>query len=314
MPLIEDGDSGLYFPGGMLEAEDGLYSAGVETGLTPTYLTWRGLLIAPQSDPNTPFHLSDITGWNTTPSINFDTVTLRGGIGAARTPGRADPRIVTVTGWCYDPDLRNRLLAILTGYAVPSVGTSDTDPLVVTHGGVTLTADAQLIKADATAEIGWGGGRFGFTLQWRCPDPLRYGQQVLYSVGITGSTSGITWPATTPWVFPAAPLSGQLVVSNPGNTLAPAVFSLNGPLSGIGLDVAGRRVTYPFDLAAGDALVIDTAQAATFFNGAYRAPAAGSALAADLRIPQGTSTVQALGAPGPGGTPWMTAAFRPAYW
>jgi len=316
MPLIEDGTSGLYFTGGLLEAEDGLYSGAVESGLTPTYLTWRGLLIADRSDTNTPFHLSDITGWEVTPQVSFDDVKIAGGRGMAVTPGGMGPRIVTATGYCFDQNLRNQLLAILRGYGAPSVGSLDTDALTVTHGGLTLAADAQLMKADASPEPGWGMGRFGFTVQWRCADPMRYGEPTSTTVPVAVPTLGITFGVSGSWVFPADPVGGIAVIANPGIASSDVVFTLSGPISrpGVAVVETGAFVTFDFDIAVGDSLTVDTAQGLCALNGVYRSPSVLSSLLDELRLPpNATSTVQALGSPQPG-SPTLSVAVRPAYW
>ena len=316
MPLIEDGTSGLYFAGGLLEAEDGLYSGAVESGLTPTYLTWGGLLLAGASDTNTPFHLSDITGWEVTPQVNFDDVKIAGGRGVAVTPGDMGPRVVTATGYCFDQGLRNQLLAILRGYGTPSVGSLDTDALTVTHGGLTLSADAQLVKADASPEPGWGLGRFGFTVQWRCADPMRYGQSFSTVVPVKVPTLGITFSVTGDWVFPDDPVGGFALVANPGIADSDAVFTLQGPILGPGVAVieTGKVVRFDFDLGVGDSVTVDTAQGLCALNGVYRSPSVLSDLLDEMRLPPNTtSTVQALGSP-LAGSPSLSVFVRPAYW
>lgn len=317
MPLIEvPGMPGFYYTGGMVEAEDGLYSDIVTEGLTPTWLTWNDLLIAPRSDGNTPFCLSDITGWDVTPQIGFDDVPIAGGRGVAVTPGSMGPRIVTVTGWCYDPALRNQLVAMLKGYTTPRIGSLVTAPLEVTHAGITLTADAQIVKCDATPEVGWGAGRFGFVVQWRCADPVLYGLMQSASVEIRVQTLGITFPVTGDWVFPADPVGGSLIVRNPGYVDSDAVYTLTGPLTGPGVALieAGKRVNFDFDLGTGDTLVIDTAEGVCTLNGEYRSPSVMSALLDEMRLPEvSTSTVQALGTP-LAGSPSMSVDFRPAFW
>jgi hypothetical protein len=317
MPLIEAGDTGLYYTGGMLEVEDGLYSDAVEDGLTPTWLIWRGLMIASYTDPNTPFHLKTITGWDVTPQISFDDVPTAGGRGVAVTPGSMGPRIITVTGWCHDQAIRNRLLAILQGYTSPRIGSLVTEPLTVTHGGLTLSADAQLVKSDPTPEVGWGLGRFGFSLQWRCPDPMRYGDQSATTVPITVPTLGITFGVTGDWVFPVDPVGGPAIVYNGGTADADAVYTLIGPMLGPGVAVleTGHRVLFDFNLGEGDVLSVDTAAGLCTLNGEYRSPIATSSLLDEMRLPAHTvSTVQPLGTPQVGGSPSLSVSYRPAYW
>ena len=314
MPLIEDGGNpGLYFTGGLLEAEAGLYST--EGGVTPTYVVWRGLLIAGISDGNTPFYLREITGWDSLPNITFGSVPVAGGLGSIVTPGQADPRVVTVTGWCWDPVSRNELLAILRGNSAPSVGDVVTESLTVTHGGLTLSADAQLMKADATAEVGWALGRFPFVLQWRCPDPLRYGAPVVVSSPINTAVSGLAFPWTFPVTFPSNPIGGSVSVVNGGNARAPVVVTLTGPLDGPGVVCveSSVRVEFPLTLGASDVLTVDSGSGVALLNGEYRAPSVLSSLVGDLSLRPGRQTLQALGVPS-SGSPGISVSFRPAFW
>src|SRR6478752_5635463 len=160
--------------------------------LTATSVTWNGLSIAGPSAGGQ-YQLRDIVGWDTTPNVSFASVAIAGGRGAAVTPGQMDPRTVTVTGWCFNAAARDSLLATFWSNAAPSVGDLTTDSLTVTHAGLTLSADAQLQKADASPEPGWAAGRFGFTLQWRCPDPMRYAPASTSVVAVKVPTLGITF-------------------------------------------------------------------------------------------------------------------------
>jgi len=278
-------------------------------------ITWQGLTLASKADGASSYHASDITGWEVTPQISFADVAI-GGRGVAVTPGSMGPRVVTVTGWCYDSSRRDLLLASLWSNASPSVGVLETDALVVTHGGLTLQADAQLMKADATPEAGWAGGRFGFTLQWRCPDPMRYGAWTSVTAGIEAPVAGLVYPVTYPVTYPAQTPSGQLSVFNPGNAQAPALITLSGPLGnspGVSCVTSGAQVRFGFALAAGDVLVVDTAQGAAFLNGEFRSPLTASSLFDELRVPVGASTFQSLGDPTGSGAS-VSVAFRPAFW
>lgn len=280
--------------------------------LTATSVLWGDITINGPSQAGS-FNLRDIKGWVETPGPSFEDASNYG-VGSKVTPISYGRRTVTVTGWCQSAGLRDSLLRTLWASLAPKSKSTATELLSVTHGGDTLTADAQLTRVAALPEQGWGVGYFSFAVEWTCADPLRYGPWQSFTSDITGTSSGVTPPVTPPVVLAAAAPSGQFVLNNPGNADAPAVYTLNGPIVGPGVDVGGHRVTYGFDLAAGDALVLDTARGAAFLNAAYRAPASGSALLSELVLPSGYTTVQAIGDVGSGGTPWVTAVFRPAYW
>lgn len=281
--------------------------------LTMTSVSWGALTIAGPST-GAAYMLRDLAGWEATPNITFESLRASTGYGSTPTPGSSDPRVVSVSGWCYSTS-RDALLASLWSACIPAVGSSGTAPLTVAHAGLTLSADAQLIKVDASPEPGWTNGRFNFILQWRCPDPLRYGQQLLVSAPITPAPGGVSYPLSYPVVYPAGSPSGALVLTNAGNAPAPVVFSVQGPVTGPGLVnvTTGKQVTYGFDLVAGDVLTVDSRAGAAFLNGVYRAPLPGSARVGELVLPVGVSTVQAMGT-APSGTPSVSASYRPTYW
>jgi len=284
--------------------------------LSATSVSWQGMLVAQRTDTSTAFNLSDLQGWEVTPQISFDDVKIAGGRGVAVTPGQMGARIVTLTGWCFDQALRDQLLSAFWASASPSVCSLDTGTLSVTHGGLTLSADAQVLKADASPEVGWGNGRFGFTVQWRCPDPMRYAPASTTVVAVKVPTLGITFGVSGSWVFPADPVGGAVPVFNSGNAPSDVVFSLAGPILGPGVAVieTGAFVDFDFDLAVGDTLTVDTAQGLCALNGVYRSPSVLSSLLDELRLPpNATSTVQALGSP-QAGSPSLSVTVRPAYW
>lgn len=305
------GSPGMFYTGGLSESAGGFFVAD-EVTTSRVAFSWGGIEFSTAS----PFKPRRVSGWDGPPDGDAPDEPLAGRHGSRVTRITRRRRTVEIEGSCTTRGARDQLFQMLGDALSAGFGDGgETAPLVGSVAGRELTADAQLLRFQPTIETRpWGMGVWTWALQFICPDPLRYGPQVLYSAGISNSTSGITFPVTPPWVFPAAPLSGQMAVSNPGNTAAAAVFTLNGPLTAIGLDVAGQRVTYGFPLGIGDSLVIDTAQGGAFLNGEYRSPAPGSARTQQLMIPRGVSTVQALGSAGPGGTPWVTASFRPAYW
>jgi hypothetical protein len=280
--------------------------------LTQTTVSWRGITIVKAGD----YHLRELTGWEELPNISFDSVQASNGYGSLVTTGTADPRIVTVSGWCFSSTARDSLLSGFWAGGAPQVGELVTESLTITHAGLTLSADAQLVKASAAPEVGWAAGRFGFVLTWRCPDPLRYGSLNSSTASITAPVDGVVYPVTYPITYPAQPPSGTVTTFNAGNAKAPVVVTLLGPLAtnfGVACVTSAKLMRFGFPIALGDALVIDTSQGAAFLNGAFRSPLSDSCLFDELRVPVGASTFQALGDPTGSGAA-VTVAFRPAYW
>ena len=114
-------------------------------------------------------------------------------------------------------------------------------------------------------------GRFGWSAQWRCPDPLRYGPpQAAQSTGLPTSGGGLAWPLFTDgfldWGQPGDP--GQITLTNPGTADAPIPLRVTGPLPG-GFEVSadGGRLTYPTDVPAGQTIWIDTGDGSVLAEG-----------------------------------------------
>ena len=317
MPVEDPYNPGLYLPGMLLEDESGLY--GQDSYLT--WVVWRDILLGPRSSGNL-YCLRTLEGWEELPPYQTQKVSVGGGHGTLVAPIQFDERAVIVSGWCSERSARNQLVQTFMRAAAPSgSGALQTESLQVTHAGVTLSADARVVRASATAEAGWALGRFGWVVQWLCNDPRRYGQQVSQQSFLALPGAGLALPASLPAAFAANPVGGMFSVENVGTADAPARYVLTGPLANPGVMVnAGTvnqvAVQYALSLADGESLVIDTRDGgAGFLNGGYRSPASGSGLTSDLVIRPGLNSVQALGvasAGSPGSS--ISVTFRPAYW
>lgn len=311
--LVEDPPgSGLYIPWDLTEVEAGLYASLASA----TSFTYRGIHI----DQSGPFYLQGIEGWASTEG-SADDVALSGH-GSLLTPVRVSARTVTVSGVCVSESLRDSLFWALRRAAGAGFNENTvTSPLVGEHAGFDLTADAQLVRWQATvAQSRWNRGVFGFDLEFKCPDPKLYGAHVSVSSFLTSPVTGLALPTSLPTAFPAKPVGGQFTTDNTGTALAPAVFTLQGQISSPGVVLNGgtqyqKIISFDSlsDLGVGDTLIIDTARGGSFLNGSYRAPVGGSALTIDMELRPGVNTVSAVGSPG-SGSPSVSVVFRPAYW
>jgi hypothetical protein len=280
--------------------------------LSETSVSWRALTFG---DAGTPYKLASIAGWDELPAFDTDTVPLPGWYGTKVAPIRFAPRTVTLAGFTFDRVARDALQITLRAGTAPLQDSLVTEPLTISEAGMTLSADARIVRVSNDKE-GWSLGRFGWAAQWLCSDPVRYGPSQTSTAVIALPVDGIVYPITYPVTYPANPPSGSVTVNNQGTASAAAVYRLVGPLTqpGIANVDTGKRVEYNLTLAVGDELVIDTAQQAAFLNGEYRTQTATSDLTSDLEIPAGKSTLQALGDVGAGGAPLISVTFRPAYW
>jgi hypothetical protein len=279
--------------------------------MTDTAVTWRGITIGGGGD----FHVEEITGWDDLPDItSYDQARSRGH-GDHTGSQYARARIVTVSGSIASPTARNTLARALI--AGSPVETDLLEDLSIQTFGQVLTAGARLIRRSLPVGENYAAGVVPFALQWKCPDPLRYGApQPPISTGLPTSTGGLVYPLTYGLTYGTAGNPGQVALTNPGTADAAIVFTVTGGLSsGFEVSAAGQRITYPYEVPAGQTLVIDTAAGSALVEGT--ADRRGYLTNSDwMQVPAGGSlTVQFTslgGAYDPAAT--LTASTRPAYW
>lgn len=316
----------------LVEASDGLYYVGAPTSGFDLQSVSPGLYLASGSDTSGvsfswagvdftvggPYFLQSVEGWAAPPDASAEDIPLAGRHGVMMTPMGRRHRIVTVEGVCVDEATRDGLFRYLRDCMSAGFGDGQgSSPLAGWLAGEVLTADAQLQRfAPLTEQARWGRGVFPFRVRWRCPDPLLYGSWSVFTAGIEAPTAGLTYPVSYPVSYPDQAPSGQVSVFNAGNALAPATVTLLGPLGnrpGVACVSSGAQIRYEYPLAAGDSLVVDTAQGAMFLNGEFRSPSTSSSLFDELRVPVGSSTWQSLGDPTGSGAQ-VSVAFRSAFW
>jgi hypothetical protein len=87
-----------------------------------------------------------------------------------------------------------------------------------------------------------------FALQWRCPDPLRYGSSQSYGpIGLPTSGGGLVYPLVYGLTYGTQGTVGQLTLTNAGTADASVVFTVTGSLP-LGFQISssdGQRLTFP---------------------------------------------------------------------
>jgi hypothetical protein len=236
--------------------------------LSKTSLTWNDLTIG----AGTPYRMLTLEGWEELPASRYDKQTRTNAHGAHPTPVYSDERIVGVEGYCWTGDDRDQLLADLRAYVTfDDDPDEDTEPLAVTVAGKTLTAGAQLIAAVPKLTRGeWGVGKFGWLLQWRCPDPRRYGAPQTASTGLPTAGGGLAYPLAYPLDYGPVGVTGRITLTNPGSAAAPILLAVTGGHD-VGFEVSavetGQRLTYPVPVPAGQVIELDTADGSVLVEG-----------------------------------------------
>lgn len=282
-------------------------------------IQWRGVTLGGLLSD---YGISKLSGWLGLPGAEFAPQPNQEGHGLLPTPGTHRERQVIAGGFLRSKGgNRDALISYLMNNMLPVPATSKkTEPLIVTVGGVTRNADAQLVSFIPSTDIEtWASGTVPWTAEWRCPNPRIYDEWLLPpTTALVANTPGLTLPITLPATLPVQPIGGTVNVFNSGNDEegSPTQITLTGEQYGtVGVEntITGARVIYPFSLLATDVLLIDTEKGGAWLNGEFRAPTALSSVTRRLRAKPGANAYHALGTAGTG-SPSMTVTVRPANW
>ncbi len=268
--------------------------------MADTEVTWNGITLG----GDTGYIVQEITGWEDLPDISsYDEPRTRGH-GDHVGDQFARSRIVTVTGKIADVSSRDDMARALQSVTLVSSVVSD---LSVDLLGQSLTAGARIVRRSVGVGMNYSVGEIPFALQWKCPDPLRYGDLLSDSTGLPSTSGGLVFPVAFPADFGTPGDLGLLELGNTGTANAPILFAVTGPLpGGFELSGGGGRIAYPVEVPAGQVVTIDTGTGAVLVEGTSDRRASLTAA--------GSLTVQftGLGLYDPEAA--VTATWRPAFW
>ncbi|MCF2532723.1 phage distal tail protein [Yinghuangia soli] len=282
-------------------------------------MQWAGLLFG----PDTPFQIASegLTGWEDLPGLDSGDAPRPTAHGSWAGGLLAQARTVTAQVWlapqagAEDHEIRSVLQQLRRATMV-----SDTEQwLAVRLYGETLACRARVLQRVVPADRQFA--RYGIakaTIQWTAVDPRRYeAAEQSAETGLPQGESGLVWPLAWPLVWGSG-ASGDLVADNAGSAPAHPVITLTGPCSGPRLTVAetGATLAYDIELAAGDRLVIDTAEGTVLLNGSaernYTA-LPGSHPEQAFTLPAGSTAVAFRAAEG-GPAASASLRWRTAHW
>lgn len=146
--------------------------------------------------------------------------------------------------------------------------------------------------------------RYGHaSIELHATDPRIYDESsTSATIGLPSASSGLTFPATAPFVFGSTGTGGTAVFTNAGNFPAPWVAQIAGPVVNpvITLQATGQAVTLNGSIATGETVTIDSLSRSVLLNGTasrYSWVAAGTTW---WDAPVGAYTVQFGAASGSG--------------
>lgn len=288
--------------------------------LSCTTVVWRGLTLS--SDRSSPFGVANVAGWDELPSSRYDSAVRPQGHGRFDAPVWSDERVVTLTGQIVSDD-RDALLRELASVMTWPSGRGTIEDLVVTRAGRTLTAGARLTAFRTPSDLTWSVGRVPFVVEWRCPDPLRYGDAQTQETGFPTLAGGMEFDLFTDGSvdtgfleFGAASSTGQVMVSNLGTADSWPQFTITGPVPPFQIVAveSGDRLVFSREVAAGDVLVIDAGTGVVVLNGGDVDYSGYLTTAEWTAIPAGGSRTYAFLPVSGTGTGTMGVTWRPPWW
>jgi hypothetical protein len=273
-------------------------------------ITWRGLTIGGDSDVD----VHSITGWDDLDAVD-DRLDEPRARGHGDHPGElySRARIVTARGEILTRSARDQL-ALAVQAATPVA--SSAGELAVTTFGRRLTAGARLIRRSVPVEDDYASGRVPFTLQWKCPDPLRYGPELSAETGLPTSGTGLTYPLAYPLDYGTPGATGRITLANDGTADAGIQLAVRGALpEGWEVSAGGDRLRYPTPVPAGQVIDIDTDTGSVLVEGT--ADRRGELTIADwILVPAGGEVTLQFTSLGGAYDPAarLTARWKPASW
>lgn len=290
---------------------------------------WAGQLWGDGTD----VQVTQLTGWDSLPSLDSGTVPRAQQHGAYLGRLLAQSRVITadlqMTTWPDTYPAARRALLAATTLA------QDEQPLVVRTAGETQLVFARVFSRALPNTTDAALGTPAVSIAWEATDPRRYDlteQAVTTTLPQAGlgldwadgaSPAGLDWhdgasPAGLDWGADAS--TGNITCVNAGDADAHPTLEIRGPITTPAVTIVetGQVLEYDITLAASDVLTVDTwAGTVTLASGASRlyTATARSAPEGAFVLPPGASTLALRAAPGsadPAAS--LTVRFRSAYW
>ncbi|UWM52067.1 phage tail family protein [Streptomyces carpaticus] len=245
--------------------------------------------------PGTPYGWTSLTGWEDEPPLDNGSVPRAGAHGSIPGPLLAQSRIITLEGLSVHTE-PGRAGAAVRPLAAALAPAETEQPLVIQiDRAPPLMVWARCLRRMLPVAVrGYALGRpRDGAVQWECSDPRRYElAERRATAGLPMAEPGLDWrveqhdqddgdqddgppPAVVElglgwpldWGTPGS--TGALTASNDGDAEAHPVIVFRGPVTRPSLTCleSGDAIEYDITLAAGDELVIDTAEGTVTLNG-----------------------------------------------
>jgi hypothetical protein len=270
-------------------------------------IQWSGQLWG----DGTIFSVGDVPGWEDLPGIDSGSVPRAQQHGSL--PGQllAQARSITcnmqVAGLPGDwPTVRRTLLAATTLR-------QDEQPLVIQLAGQLLLVNARITRRVIPTNADYTSGTPTVSLLWEASDPRRYSvtQSAAPAVLPTAETglsfgspteTGLSFgsPIEVGLSFGTAGATGDMTVTNDGDTDTHPVIEFRGPVTTPTVTLGSLRLEYAITLGAADTLIVDTWAGTVLLGGQSRIHTATSRSVPEgaFVIPPGQSVISFRADPG----------------
>lgn len=270
-------------------------------------IQWAGMLWG----DGTIFSVGDVPGWEDLPGLDSGSVPRAQQHGSL--PGQllAQGRSITcnmqVTGQPSDwPAVRRSLLAATSL-------NQDEQALVIQLAGQQLMVNARITRRVIPTDSAYTAGNPAVSLLWEASDPRRYSvAQAATSAVLPTAETGLSFgsptetglsfgsPTEVGLSFGTAGATGDLIVTNDGDTNTHPTIEIRGPVTTPTITLGSLRLEYAITLGAADTLIVDTWAGTVLLGGQSRINTATSRSAPEgaFVLPPGQSVLSFRADPG----------------
>lgn len=254
-------------------------------------LTYRGLTLG----AGTPWQIERIEGLEEMPMVRTSDLEVSGRHGQIAGVDLLSGRAITVALLVFPGPTATfaQNIEALKAIAVP-LG-AETDLTFQLPGRLPRTLRARPRRRALPVDLEYSFQYGRAVIEWWATDPRIYAQSPSSAdIALPTAATGLTFPATAPFVFGSAGTGGSAAFTNSGNFDAPWVATINGPVTDPVLvrQDTGEYVRLTGSIVAGETLVVDSLAPSVLLNGTasrYSWVAPGSSW---WTLPPGPSTVQ----------------------
>ena len=201
-----------------------------------------------------------LTGWDGSPGSNLQiTQKLRAPGGWSSSDPQLSARTLGLTGFIVGPDAATVIAAcdaLVEAVTLAETTLTVTDPGVPARTMRVARQGEVLIEGTNTVTVK------KFSIGMVAADPRKFGTTQTESTGLPSATGGLTVPFTVPFTINSVVQTGQISMTNDGQTTGPVLARIDGPApSGATIthtsDAGVRVFTINLPLAAGEWVDID---------------------------------------------------------